>query len=90
MAATHGQMECKLYPSAFSGEVVFQVNTANQESYEGVAPKHFAQPSVDLKKDGANGQIEVYVLENGGNKARVSAPDGQILHVSADKIREEK
>ncbi|GAH32831.1 unnamed protein product, partial [marine sediment metagenome] len=40
MAASRGEMECKLYPSAFSGEVVFQVDTKIGKSYKGVAPKH--------------------------------------------------
>ncbi len=88
MAASHGQMECKLYPSAFSGEVVFQVDTKIGKSYEGVAPKHYVQPSTQPTKDGVNGQIKVRVLGNGANEARVSVPDGQILTVSADKVHE--
>jgi hypothetical protein len=86
MAATRGQMECKLYPSAFSGEVVFQVNTSSQGSYEGIAPIHYMSSKVTPTKDGVNGQIKVHVLKNGGNEARVSVPDGQILSVSADKV----
>jgi len=88
MAAPHGQMECKLYPSAFSGEVVFQVDTTIGKSYEGVAPKHYVKPSTQLTKDGINGQVKVRVLGNGANEARVSVPDGQILTVSADKVHE--
>ncbi len=88
MAASHGQMKCKLYPSAFSGEVVFQVDTTIGKSYEGVAPKHYVQPSTQPTKDGVNGQIKVRVLGNGANEARVSVPDGQILTVSADKVHE--
>jgi len=88
MAASHGQMECKLYTSAFSGEVVFQVDTKIGQSYEGVAPKHYVQPSTQPTKDGVNGQIKVRVLGNGANEARVYVPDGQILTVSADKVHE--
>ncbi len=88
MATTHGKMECKLYPSAFSGEVVFQVNTINKKSYEGVAPKHYVQPNTQPPKDGVNGQVKVHVLDNGTNEARVSVPDGQVLIVSADKVHE--
>jgi uncharacterized protein YqfA (UPF0365 family) len=88
MAASHGQMKCKLYPSAFSGEVVFQVDTKIGQSYEGVAPKHYVEPIAQLTKEGINGQVKVHVLSNGGNEARVSVPDGQILTVSADKILE--
>ena len=88
MAAAHGQMECKLYPSAFSGEVVFQVNTVNEQSYEGVAPNHYITSSVKPTSDGVRGQVKVRVLKNGGSEARVSVPDGQILSVSADKVHE--
>lgn len=88
MAAAHGQMSCKLYPSAFSGEVVFQVDTTKGLPFEGVAPKHYVDPSTELSKDGIDGQVRVRVLKNGGNEARVSVPDGQILTVSADKVKE--
>jgi len=80
-----------LYPSAFSGEVVFQVDTKigqRYERYEGVAPKHYVDPSTQLKKEGIDGKVQVRVLKNGGNEARVSLPDGQILTVSADKVKE--
>ena len=87
MAAPHGQMKCKLYPSAFSGEVVFQVDTKIGQSYEGVAPKHYVQPNTQLPKEGVNGQIKVRVLGNGADESRVSVPDGQILTVSADKVK---
>lgn len=88
MAATHGQMECKIYPSAFSGEVVFQVDTTNRLSYEGIAPKHYVESKVQPTKDGVDGQVKVRVLANGTTEARVSVPDGQILTVSADKVHE--
>ena len=81
-----GQMECKLYPSAFSGEVVFQVNTINNQSYEGVAPKHYVTYDAQLTRNGVNGQVKVRVLVSGGKEARVYVPDGQILSVSADKV----
>lgn len=85
MAASRGQMKCKLYPSAFSGEVVFQVNI-QIGLYEGVVPKHCVMPSIQLPKEGANGQIKVRVLENDDSKVRVRVPDDQILVVSADKV----
>ena len=87
MAAERGQMECKLYSSAFSGEVVFKVDTSNRQSYEGVAPNHCVKSSVQPTRDGVSGQVKVRVLSNGGSKARVSVPDGQILNVAADKVK---
>ena len=88
MAATHGQMECKLYTSAFSGEVVFQVDTVDTQSYEGVAPKHYIASDVTPTKEGVDGQVKVRVLKNGCSEARISVPDGQILNVTADKVHE--
>lgn len=87
MAVPHGQMECKIYPSAFSGEIIFRVDTKSGD-YEGVAPKHYVKPDIKLEKDGVDGKIKVRVLSNGGDKARVFVPDGQILVVSVDKICE--
>jgi|GEM_PF-1956672 hypothetical protein len=86
MAAVQGQMKCKLYPSAFSGEVVFQVTTTVGKDYEGVAPKHYVQPTAAPTEGGTDGCVKVRVLSNGGNEARVYVPDGQILTVSADKV----
>jgi hypothetical protein len=88
MAASSGQMKCKLYPSAFSGEVVFQVDTTIGQSFEGVAPNHYVSASNQPTKAGVDGQVKVRVLSNGGNEARVSVPDGQVLTVSADKVHE--
>lgn len=86
MSAAFGQIDCKLYPSAFSGELVFRVDTAIGESYEGVAPKHYVMPDTQPTKEGVDGQVKVRVIKNGGDKARVSVPDGEILTVSADKV----
>jgi hypothetical protein len=88
MAASYGQMECKLYPSAFSGEVVFQVNTNQGQSYEGIAPKHYVTTSAPLTKTGVDGKVKVRVLHNGGSETRVSVPDGQVWTVPADKVHE--
>ena len=85
MPATQGQIDCKVYPGAFSGEVVFQVDTA-AGSYEGIAPKHYA--NVIPEKEGVSGRVMVFVLSNGGNEARISAPDGQILTVSAEIVHD--
>jgi hypothetical protein len=88
MAASFGQIDCKLYPSAFSGELVFQVDTTIEGSYEGVAPKHYVETPTPPTKDGVGGQVRVRVISNGGKEARVSMPDGQILTVPADKVHE--
>jgi hypothetical protein len=64
------------------------VDTIAKGSYEGVAPKHYVKTSSPPTKDGINGQVKVRVLRNGGNEARVSMPDGQILTVPANKVHE--
>ncbi len=86
MAAAKGNMKCRLYPSAFSGELVFQVKTTDGQPYEGVTPKHCAASNGALSDAGVQGQVEVRVLSNGGSEARVSAPDGEILTVSANLV----
>ena len=88
MAASFGHIDCKLYPSAFSGELVFQVDTTITEPYEGVAPKHYVETTTPPTKGGVDGQVRVRVLRNGGDEARVSMPDGQVLTVPADKVHE--
>ncbi len=81
MAALHGNMSCELYQGAFSGEVVFAVETLDGEPYEGIAPKHYAKPVDDLCADPINGSLEVRVIRNGGKSARVRMPDGEAIDV---------
>lgn len=88
MAALYGQMACRLYPSAFSGEVVIQVSTTVGQSYEGVVPRHYVKPNDTPPPNGIEGQVEVRILSNGGDEARVYIPDGEILTVSADKVQD--
>ncbi len=88
MAATKGSMDCRLYPSAFSSEVVFKVKTTAGSEYAGLAPKHYANPRDGLNASGTNGQVEVKVLVNGGNDARVSTPSGEIITVDAGVVHE--
>lgn len=88
MAASFGHIDCKLYPSAFSGELVFQVDTTVEGSCEGIAPKHYVETLTPPTKDGVDGQVRVRVISNGGEEARVSMPDGQVLTVPANKVHE--
>ena len=87
MAASFGHIDCKLYTSAFSGELVFQIDTTVDGSYEGVAPKHFVETPTPPTKDGVDGQVRVHVISNGGKEARVSMPDGQVLTVPGNKVK---
>lgn len=81
MAALHGNMNCELYQSAFSGEVVFAVETLDGKPYEGIAPKHYANPVDSLSANPINGSLEVRVIRNGGKSARVRMPDGEAIDV---------
>jgi len=88
MAAQRGNMACALYQSAFSGEVVFEVKTSGGQSYEGIAPRHYAEPADDLSDAPTHGHLSVRVIRNGGGSARVRMPDGETIDVPADTITE--
>jgi len=91
-AVVHGQMKCNLYPSVFSGEVVFSVITSEGNVYEGIVPKHFSEPNINLKRSGISGilgWIKVHVLNNSDGVVTVSLPEGQgftTLTISADQV----
>ncbi|NIA06413.1 MAG: hypothetical protein GWP14_02050 [Actinobacteria bacterium] len=86
MATQHRNMICDLYQSAFSGEVVFAVNTISGERYEGVAPKHYAEPVDALSSDPIQGWIKVWVISNGGKSSLIRIPDGETINVPLDLI----
>ena len=86
MPAEPGKIVCDLYKSAFPSEVVFSVATVGGQSYEGVAPKHYAEIHEALTPDGVSGRLHVKVISNGGSGARVMVPDGEIIDVSGDTI----
>lgn len=79
-------MTCDLYKSAFSGEVVFAVGTISGETYEGIAPKHYATPNQDLSADSVSGRVKVHMIANGGGTARVRMPDGEAIDVPVKAI----
>ncbi|HUT57352.1 MAG TPA: hypothetical protein VNA25_05705 [Phycisphaerae bacterium] len=87
MSAPKGNLQCALYPSAFSGEIVFKLQTAQGEAYEGVAPKHYANPSAVMEA-GTGGTVQVRVIGNGGNQARVAMPDGEVIDVPEQAVRQ--
>lgn len=86
MSAQRGKVHCNLYKSAFSGEVVFAVRTTEGQLYEGVAPKHYANPSDPLGVQPIGGTVDVRVIGNGGGEARVRMPDGEAVSVPADTV----
>ena len=86
MTIERGHMICNLYQGAFSGEVVFQVETFNGESYEGIAPKQYAVPVDKLSADPIPGRLHVRMIRNGGGKVRVRMPDGEAIDVAQNAI----
>ena len=92
----HVTVSCRISRSGFSGEHVFHVKRADGGSeYVGVAPVHYfrgtnAKP---LASDAAtrpgevvNGQIVALLIENGGDKANVVFPGGEMLQVKSDQV----
>ena len=86
MPTQYGKVTCDLFRSAFSGEVVFAVNTINGERYEGIAPKHCAKPVGDLSVDPTKGTLEVAVINNGGKSSSIRMPDGESIEVPTELI----
>lgn len=84
MAIHAARMECDLYAGAFSGEVVFAVSSIG---YEGIAPKHYAEPNSGLSQnDPRSGTVRVVVKSNGGKTAVVAVPDGNCIEVAASLV----
>lgn len=88
MANSQANMNCELYKSAFSGEVVFVVKTTEGQSYEGVAPKRYAQHSDRLSREPVSGHIAVRLISNGEKNARVRTPDGETMNVPVELLIE--
>jgi hypothetical protein len=86
MSSPFANLDCQLYASAFSGEAVFAVNTADNEKYEGVAPKHEVWPQDSLSDKPTKGKVKVRIVENGGPRAYVLMPDGEAIHVLASAL----
>ena len=86
MAAMKGRMDCRLYRSAFSGELVFRVETAAGPPYEGVTPRRYATPADTDSDKGTSGRVDVRVLSKGKGETRVAGPDGEILTVPTEAV----
>jgi hypothetical protein len=88
MTAQSTMMDCNIYKSAFSGEVVFAVETDNG-TYEGVAPKHYARFNEgELSEETPHkGSLQVKMISNGGDKAQVATPDGEVISVQVGIIK---
>ncbi len=87
-------LACQISPSGFSGERVFRIALGNSTEYAGVAPVDYCRRQ-DQSAVGSNepakgkrisGFVEGRVVEDGGRKAKVALPDGEVITVPLDRI----
>lgn len=89
MQSTQYVVQCTLFRSAFSGECGFEVQQADGRVYAGVAPLHYChlqrgenvQEDTLPLEDSIAGLLNVQILGNGGETARVRLPDGDAITV---------
>ena len=86
---------CKIYPGAFSGERVIELQLANGESYQGVTPRHFCwNANGDLigEKEPSGGEIGGLVAarlieEIDDRQSSVEIPNGEVIAVKSNQIK---
>jgi len=87
MVLPQGYVECAVHFSAFSGEVVFAIQTVEGEVYEGVTSKYYVKYERFVTTHGVYGQVRVSILKFEGDRVRVRVPDSGIIDVSVGKVR---
>jgi hypothetical protein len=87
-------LPCKLAPSAFSGERVFEVELANGESYRSLAPRPFCwndqgqlvadkEPAVE-----APGMVAARIVDRTDDgQVLVEVPDGEVIAVDEKIVK---
>jgi hypothetical protein len=89
-------VECEILQSAFSGEKVFEVPTADGGLFVGVVPVDFCTAR-DGRRFGADepprneraqGFVSARIVRNGSDRMRVVFPDGEDAEVSERLLRE--
>lgn len=74
---------CFLYKGAFSGEVNFSFTTFDGSNYEGIAPKHYANPQHGLSKTTPTfGNLNIHVVKKDDEKIYIRLPDGETVAVT--------
>ncbi len=82
-------LPCKLTLSGFSSERVFRITQADDSVYVGAAPVHYCWTE-DGKRLGEGepaheeslaGLVQGLVIANGGERAKVQIPDGELIQV---------
>ena len=89
-----GQMvlvACSIEAGAFSGERVIRLNLADSgQEFTGIVPSHYCRQSEDTKlgahqpahgSDSIDGFVEAFLISNGGERATVELPSGDVVRV---------
>lgn len=87
---------CNLTQGSFSGEIIFEVKTAEGATYVGVAPRRDcrsmngeALTEKDLSREKpTEGKLVARLIGNGGDLARVALPDGEAITLSVKLVSE--
>jgi hypothetical protein len=88
---------CRLSRSGFSSERVFRVTQADTQEYVGAAPVFYCWtsdgrrlgPDTPAKNSPIDGLVEGYVLLNGGDRAKVEFPDGEVAEMMVADLHQE-
>lgn len=87
-------IKSKLTPGGFSGERIFQVDLANGDSYQSLAPRQFCwnnegnlvaenEPTTEI-----NGLIAAKIIDFvDDDQILVEVPDGEIIAVDKDNVQ---
>ena len=89
-------IECEILQSAFSGEKIFEVPTADGGLFVGAAPADYCTtrngtrfgPDEPPRNQKARGFVAARIVRNGGGRARVAFPDGEDAEISPSLLRE--
>jgi hypothetical protein len=89
-------VECEILQSAFSGEKVFEVTTADGGLFVGVVPVDFCTArdgrvfgaDEPPRNERAHGLVSARIVRNGSDRTRVVFPDGEDAEVNARLLRE--
>ena len=84
-------LSTRFKPGAFSTECLFELTTYSGEPYFGLAPIDYCfnerhdqlSPTDPHQGHAIDGLIQALLVDNGGDKCRVSIPDGATIEVNA-------
>ena len=85
---------CRISQGGFSGERVIRVQQLDGSEYATAVPTGYCRtmggdrldPDVPSFDQEIEGKVEVLLLSNGGNAAKVELPDGSVVTAIASKV----